>query len=230
MRRFAALAISAAAAMAVGNAQALVLVVDDFNTPAGSQLVFDAVGNAGGGATGATLATSAGNLASDRTITHEMLTAGNNAGNFSSVSVGNGSIPSGAIAMNNGSTVDSVATVSWTLSPTVLAGPVSFYFRVIQSNVGVPANNNVLDFSLNNVALGSFQIGNTANADVFFALTDAQITALSGGGTLTMVVNGESDWDLSLDSFGLSIPEPGTMALAGLALLGAGVAARRRKA
>jgi hypothetical protein len=230
MRRFAALAISAAAALAVGNAQALVLVVDDFNTPIGSQLVFDGTGNDGNAVTGASLATSAGNLATTRTITHEMLTAGANGGNFSSVSVGNGSIPSGAIAMNNGSTVDSVATVTWSLSPTVLAGPVSFYFRVIQSNVGVPANNNVLDFSLNGSALGSFQIGNTANADVLFALTDAQITALSGGGTLTMVVNGESDWDLSLDSFGLSIPEPGTMALAGLALLGAGVAARRRKA
>jgi hypothetical protein len=44
------------------------------------------------------------------------------------------------------------------------------------------------------------------------------------------VLNGSNEWDLSLDSFGVTIPEPTSIALVGLALLGAGVASRRRQA
>jgi hypothetical protein len=57
-----------------------------------------------------------------------------------------------------------------------------------------------------------------------------QQAALNAGGTLTMIVDGGNGWDLSLDSFGFSIPEPTSLALVGLALLGAGVASRRRQA
>jgi hypothetical protein len=53
---------------------------------------------------------------------------------------------------------------------------------------------------------------------------------LNAGGTLTMTVDGDNGWDLSLDSFGLTLPEPTSLGLVGLALLGAGVASRRRQA
>lgn len=231
MRRLTHLAAAMGAAFALGSAQAAVLIVDDFNTPAGSQVVIDGTGNDGNAVSGASLATTAGNLATTRTITHEMLTAGANGGNLSSVSVGNGNVPTGALAMNNGSTVDSQASVSWTLGALPpIAGPVSFFFRVIQSNVGVPAANNVLSFSLNGGALATVSIGNATNQDLFFTLTAAQAASIQNGGTLMMTANGSADWDLSLDTFGLAIPEPASLALVGLGLLGAGVASRRRKA
>jgi hypothetical protein len=227
------LAAAAALAAMAGASQAVVLVVDDFNSPPAFQQVFDPQGGDLVAATGPTIATSPGNVATDRTMTHLMIVpAGANPnGVFSSMFVGTNSIPAGALAMNNGSTVDSTATVSWTLSPIpALAGPVSLFFRVVQSNQGAGGELNVMDFALNGNPLALVSVGNAANLDVYFPLNQTQTDALKLGGNLTMTVNGGEDWDLSLDSFGLSIPEPASLALAGLALIGAGVASRRRKA
>jgi hypothetical protein len=47
---------------------------------------------------------------------------------------------------------------------------------------------------------------------------------------LTLRITGDEAWDFAIDSFGFQIPEPATLALTGLALIGAGVASRRRKA
>ena len=45
-----------------------------------------------------------------------------------------------------------------------------------------------------------------------------------------MTFVGDLGWDISIDEIGFIIPEPTSLALAGLALLGAGLASRRRKA
>jgi hypothetical protein len=45
-----------------------------------------------------------------------------------------------------------------------------------------------------------------------------------------MTLSGGDAWNLVLDSFSITVPEPTSLALVGLALLGAGFAASRRKA
>ncbi len=233
MRRFSAIAAAVVTTFAVGASNAAVVVVDDFNNPAASASVSDATGNAGGGVTGAAMATSSGNLATSRTISHEMLTDGDNSsGAFSFVRVGTGgNIPAGSLVMNNGSTVDSKATVSWTLGAMpALGSSVSFFFKVLESNIGFPSENNVLTFTLDGAALTSVNIGQSGNLDLFVGLNAAQIASLSGGGVLMMTAEGTPGWDLALDSFALQIPEPASLALVGLGLLGAGFASRRRQA
>jgi uncharacterized protein YaaW (UPF0174 family) len=81
------------------------------------------------------------------------------------------------------------------------------------------------------VLIGSYSIpGNTSNLPLSFAVSAATQNLMALGGNLELVLNGSNEWDLSLDSFGVTIPEPTSIALVGLALLGAGVASRRRQA
>lgn len=108
---------------------------------------------------------------------------------------------------------------------------VSFLFKVILSD-GNPTS---VDFTLNGNSIYSSAIpGNTANADKTFALDPALI---SSGGTLALALNGNPGWDLELDAFGISwtdptppvtVPEPASMALVGLGMMGL-AAVRRRK-
>jgi hypothetical protein len=233
MRKFTALLAALGAAFAVGNANALVILVDDFDAP--YALVADSTGADGTVATGAvqSLAYAPSKLATHRTLSHQVMTAGvsGNTGTLSSVSVGGlPNFPVGSLQMANASGVDSEVKVSWTLSPVALSGPVSFAFKVIESNQGTPTSMNTLDFTLNGSALASVALGNVSNTDFFFSLNAAQVASLAGGGALVMTVNGTPGWDLTLDSFGLQVPEPTSLALVGLAMVGAGVASRRRKA
>ena len=68
------------------------------------------------------------------------------------------------------------------------------------------------------------------NVGLAVGLSAAEQLNLSNGGILTLRFVGEAGWDMAIDSFGFQIPEPTSLALVGLALLGAGVATRRRKA
>lgn len=84
---------------------------------------------------------------------------------------------------------------------------------------------------------GSFAIPTYAPPEVppsigaqFLTLSGSQATAFSGGGTLELLLTGGAGWDLTVDSLNISIPEPMSLALVGVGLLGAGVASRRRKA
>jgi hypothetical protein len=233
MRRFTSIVAAVAATFAFGSANAAVILVDDFSTPVGQQAVIDA-SNAIGGTTGAPVAVVAGALATTRTIFADM-TQGPalNTGLAQSVTVGAGAFPASALTFSSGSNVDQTSTVTWSLAPSVLGGPVSIFFRVLESNIGLLANaveNNSLSFALNGTALGNVSIGNAVNTDFMLALTPAQVASLALGGSLTMVANGAPGWDLSMTSFGLQVPEPASLALVGLGLVGAGLASRRRKA
>ena len=88
-----------------------------------------------------------------------------------------------------------------------------------------------LELFVNNVSQGNFSIaGNTSNDTNYFLLSAAAQNALAGGGQMMLVINGDTGWDMTIDSFGIEVPEPGSMALVGLALVAGGVASRRRKA
>lgn len=222
MRRISTLVAGLAAAFAVGNASAVVILIDDFNSP--DVFLADQVG---GGAS--TLGPTAPN---GRIVSHELLTGTNDGtGSGSLVKIGSATFPVGALEVANGSGRDSEVKISWTLAAGLILdstfGPASFLFDVIQSD-GNPTSVQLL---FNGSSVGSYSIpGNTANLPLSFAVSAATQNLMNGGGTLQLVVNGATGWDMTMDSFGVSIPEPASIALVGLALLGAGVASRRRQA
>jgi hypothetical protein len=234
MRRLTSIVAAVAAIFALSSVNAAPILIDNFATPVGQQAVIDASG-AVGGVTGAAVGTAPGSLATTRTIFADMLVPGaiTNTGLNQSVTVGAGSFPASALTFATSPGVDQTATVTWSLAPVVLSGPVSLFFRVLNSNIGTLASGvelNTLAFSLNGSSLVTASIGNALNTDIFLALTPAQVASLASGGALTMVANGAPDWDLSMTSFALQVPEPASLALVGLGLIGAGVASRRRKA
>jgi hypothetical protein len=231
MRKITALAAAAAAAFAVGNANALVFIVDTFDSP--DMTLFDTtVGGGGVSVSGGPVNPPANTLS--RTVTHELLAGSNVGGLASNVTIGTASEPTGSLNVNNGSSRDSQVTVSWALGAgfiTDSSGPAaSVRFDLIKSDL------NAASFELfwNNVSFGSqvFPAFNgPGTTPILFALTAAQQDAIANNaGTLKLVIDGIPDFDLAIDAIGIQIPEPATLALAGLALLGAGVASRRRRA
>jgi hypothetical protein len=233
MRRLTSIVAAVAATFALGSAQAAAILIDDFSTPVTQQAVIDPT--VAGTTTGPATATCGTCAATTRTIMADMnVGPGLNTGLAQSVTVGFGAFPASALTFSTASQVDQVATVTWSLAPRVLAGPVSLFFRVLDSNIGLLAGGgteqNTLAFALNGVALGTASLGNVVNADIFLTLTAAQVASLASGGTLTMLANGAPGWDLSMTSFSLQVPEPASLALVGLGLIGAGLASRRRKA
>ena len=64
-----------------------------------------------------------------------------------------------------------------------------------------------------------------------FNLTSAQQNTISSPGNqvLKLVLNGPTGWDLRLDNLRFELPEPGSLPLVALALVGAVVALNRRK-
>lgn len=222
MRRFSALMAAVAATFAMSSAQALVMVVDNFNSPPVGVTVFDTVGGD---------ATAASYSDAQRAIFHRMDTAGSNAtGLFSSVGLAGGTIPPGNLQMRNADTVTSTVSLNWTLAPGFVpaTGPVSFYFTVYSSdsvtkNIAASIDGNpIAGFTINEVlAPGEIKT---------FVVSVADQAALALGGVLGMTFTGTIGWDISIDEIGFIIPEPTSLALAGLALVGAGLASRRRKA
>lgn len=231
MRRLASIAAAISAVFAVGSAQALVIQIDDFNSPfssvfdtAGGDLVAASSSNAVGG----------GNLATNRAISNLVTTAAtvNATGTLSSI--GTGPSPNffpAALNVANAPGVNSINTVNWTLPASVIpAGPVSFLFSVVFADNGV-AGVTQLDFMMGATALTTIFIPNTAlPTDYSFALSAAETALIAAGGMLNMTITGSNSYDISFDTIGLVIPEPASLALVGLALLGAGVVSRRRKA
>jgi PEP-CTERM motif len=223
MRRLSVITAAVAGLLLASSAHAVLILIDDFDTP--DMVVFDQLGG------GATVVNSPGLLPNGRVVSHELLTGTNTLiGEDSKVKIGSTTFPAGSLEVANASGRDSVVTVTWTIAaglvPTVAMGTASLAVTVVQSD-GNPTS---LQLFVNNLSQGTFSIpGNTANDTNYFALSAAAQTALAGGGSMKLVINGDTGWDMTLDSFGINVPEPGSVALVGLALLGAGAAARRRK-
>lgn len=241
MRRFTPLFAAIAATFALGNAQALLLPVDNFNAP--DRFMHDNLVGAGtfmsdGPAINLQAPTNGTGVPpyidAQRQITHNWTVdggGGNAFGSRSNVTIGGQGSPVGSLAMANAPGHNSIVDVQWTIAPNFVpaAGPVSFYFDVVFSD-NVPVN---ISHSINGgawVPLLNFSQAVPPAVTVFDALSAAEQAALNAGGTLALRFAGDAGWDLSIDSFGFDIPEPASLALAGLALIGAGVASRRRKA
>lgn len=133
----------------------------------------------------------------------------------------------GSLTVTNGSGEDSVVRVSWAFDASALpvnSNNYEFLFKVIESD-GNPTS---LDFFYNSLAVASFSVpGNTLNQDLSFAVA---ASSLATSGTLELVINGTPGWDLQVDAIGLSydVPEPATLGLFALGLLGVAAGARRR--
>jgi hypothetical protein len=243
MRKFAAILATAGAAFAVGNANAVFLSVDNFNSP-NIYMHDDQLGAGINMFAGPNIASQVGIGASysdaTRTIVHNWIkpddgSIDNLLGGGSNVRIGTQAFPNGSLAMNNVSGFNSVVDVTWTLADGFVpsTGPVSFFFAVVNSDAVVKN----LSYSINGGAVTNIGTYNTSivvpGIDPFaVALTASDQAALSAAGpkSFTLRVSGGEGWDFAIDSFGFQIPEPATLALVGLALVGAGVASRRRKA
>ncbi len=221
MRHRPALVVALTALLAGGNAHALFMLIDDFNHP--DTVVIDQPGS------GATVVAAHPGLPFARWVSHNLLTGPNDInGTGSRVNIGAAAFPVGSLEVANANGRDSEVTLGWTIGagivPTTAAGAASIAYTILRSD-GNPIR---VDFFVNNISQGFSVIpGNTRSGTNTFALNPAAQNALAAGGTLKLVINGDDGWDLSLDSLGIQVPEPGAMGLVGLALVFGGLAVRR---
>ena len=228
MRRissFAAASSLVAGLFAASSAQALIVTIDDFNAP--DMLVIDQAGG------GATMANSPGGVPYSRWLSHELLAGPNDVnGDGSKVKIGSLAAPVGSLEVANANTRDSEVKVGWTLDagliPTTASSPATWLALTIAES---DSNQTSLEILVDGISEGVFAIpGKTINETKLFALSALAQNKLAAGGALTLVVNGDTGWDMSVDSLGIQVPEPSSVALVGLALLAGGVATRRRQA
>lgn len=206
------------------NADAITILVDDFSDDQGpiSDLNVDGV------AVTDTVSLSGG-VVDSRTLSIEGLLFLNPPQNAATIG-------GGLLDVTNGVGDDSEVIVTWNLLPNVFpvvpVTDVGFRLNVVQSD-GNPTN---VALAIGATNLGNFAIpGNTANQILPFALNPALVAAVNAGGPLTLTLDGAPGWDLALDQFDLTfneqqtvIPEPGTITLLGIGLLGLGWSRWRR--
>jgi hypothetical protein len=243
MRKLLSLATAVVTAFTLSAAQATVISIDDFNSP-------DMYASSGVIGVGDVQVGGLGIAPGGRTVTHT-LTLGTNVavpfgggtghiGTASGVTVGTVANPTGSMAMYNATGSNSVVDLKWSLSSVITtqidtAAPLSFFFAIVGSDT-VAKN---IEYSLNGTTyttlVSGFATAVSAPTSIplTVALSQAEAIAIKNNGNATdlwLRFSGNEGWDLSIDSVGLSTPEPTSLALVGLALVGAGVVARRRKA
>lgn len=247
------LAIAAASCVAASSAHALVLVLDDFSTPTPGVTIADWDGieandNSTVDGSLADNLTTAGVSAfvTSRNIRHIVDDAAliaanaggclvNCTGSESRASIGTlPTFPPGQLNMANSGAVDSQVQVRWTLGPIVATGAGTISLDIKTNNPGTTSGSvpNFVEAYLTNGAvtefLGNYDLFFPAPGTTFIALSAAQIASLADGAVFRLDFQGSPEWDVNIDNLTLTIPQPGTLALVGAALVGLGAAARRR--
>ncbi len=229
MKSFKILSAMFATFLMLSTANAVEITIDDFSTAQGP--IGDLV--VGGGAVTDLIALAGLPKTINRTLSTELLASASPVQNSVEVTGGAG----GILDVTNGTGEDSQVKVIWTLQSNIFLGPVQnagFRFTVVDSD-GNPTN---IGLAMGGTSLGNFAIpGNTQNQILNFALDDlAKVATVNLGGPLTLTIDGAPGWDLSLNQLSLTfnevpggqVPEPGTISLLGLGLLGLGWSRWRR--
>jgi hypothetical protein len=151
-------------------------------------------------------------------------------------------VVNGNLEVINGVGDDSQVIVTWNLSPGVFGVPLNTItdagvrFKVVQSD-GNPTS---ATLAIGATGLGNFPIpGNTVNSTLNFALSTSLVDEVNAGGLLRLTLDGVPGWDLALTELDLTfneveqpppsnVPEPGTISLLGIGLLGLGWVSWRR--